>query len=156
MHSASIAGAVATGVVPYVKLADHRLGTDWVVDRVKELNLQYPGAQWSFEQTGPASALAKKLEDAGVVVEKPFTGTDLARGCAHLQKLVEERGLAHSGDESVDLALTHAVKRDIGDPGLWSWGRRKSQGDISPLVAVTGALWLLESQPAPAFFFSRR
>jgi hypothetical protein len=157
LRSASIAGAVTVfGGSPYVKLADHRPGTEWVPTRVKELVKTYPGASWQFEGTGPASALAEQLKSAGVTVEKPFTGTDMARGCAHLQKLVDDEAMSHSGDEAVTVALASAVKRDIGDPGLWAWGRRKSAGDISPLVAVTGALWLLESSPAVAFFASRR
>jgi hypothetical protein len=156
LRSASIAGATLRDGRPHVKLADHRPGTEWVPTRVKELVGKYPGASWQFEGTGPASALAEQLKSAGVTVEKPFTGTDMARGCAHLQKLVDDEALTHSGDEAVTVALTSAVKRDIGDPGLWSWGRRRSAGDISPLVAVTGALWLLESSPAVSFFASRR
>jgi hypothetical protein len=63
----------------------------------------------------------------------------------HLQKLVANGAMSHSGDSVFEVALKAAVKRDVGDPGLWAWGRRKSSGDISPLVAATGALWLLET-----------
>jgi hypothetical protein len=157
LQSASIAGAVSVfGGSPYVKLADHRPGVAWVIPRIVELVAKYPGARWSYESTGPASAFAEQLAAIGVQVEEPLTITDMARGCAHMQKLVEESSVSHSGDESVQLALASAVKRDIGDPGLWSWGRRRSAGDISPLVAVTGSLWLLESSPPVAFFASRR
>jgi hypothetical protein len=156
LRSAAIAGAALSGDVPHVKLADYRAEVDWVQGRVAELVEQYPDGIWQYEVTGPASALKEALKAAGAEVEKPFNGTDLARGCAHLQKLVAELGMTHSGDEAVALALEAAEKRDIGDPGLWSWGKRKSGGDITPLVAVTGALWLLESSPALAFFASRR
>jgi len=49
------------------------------------------------------------------------------------------------------VALLGAVKRDLGDGG-WAFGRRKSheqqQADITPLVAVTNALWGLSmTQP---------
>jgi hypothetical protein len=155
LRSASIAGATLRDGRPHVKLADYRPGTDWLLARVTKLVTQYPGARWQYEGTGPASALAEDLKTAGVIVEKPFTGTDLARGCAHLQKLVGNSAMSHSGDEAVATALASAVKRDAGDPGLWSWGRRRSAGDISPLVAVTGALWLLATASAP-FFASRR
>jgi hypothetical protein len=157
LQSASIAGAVTVfGGSPYVRLSDYRPGVAWVIPRVAELVKKYPGAKWSYESTGPASAFAEQLSGVGVQVEEPLTITDMARGCAHLQRLVDDEAMSHAGDEAVTVALESAVKRDIGDPGLWSWGRRRSAGDISPLVAVTGALWLLESQPPLAFFASRR
>lgn len=156
LSSASIAGATLRHGRPHVKLADYRPGTHWVQSKVRELREKYPDARWQYEGTGPASALVEQLRAAGVVVDKPFTGTDVARGCAHLQNLVRGGALSHSGDQAVTVALASAVKRDIGDPGLWSWRRRRSAGDISPLVAVTGALWLLESAhvSVPVFAFS--
>jgi hypothetical protein len=156
LRSASIAGATLVGGRPHVKLADYRAGADWVPARAEELRKKYPNARWQWEGTGPASALEERLRAVGVTNDKPFTGTDMARGCTHVQKLVNGAALSHSGDQAVSVALASAVKRDIGDPGLWSWGRRTSTGDISPLVAVTGALWWLETGQSalPAFAFS--
>ena len=145
LRTASIAGAVLMNGRPHVSLAEYRPGTHWVIPRVQELKKSYPGARWQFEATGPASALVEQLEAVKVKVEKPFSSTEMARGCVHLQKLVANRVMSHSGDADVAAALKNAVKRDVGDPGLWVWGRKKSSGDISPLVAVTGALWLLET-----------
>lgn len=148
LRSAAIAGATLHNGRPHVKLADHRAGTEWVPARVAELAERYPSAAWQYEGTGPASALVEQLKAVGVTAEKPFTSTDMARGCAHLQRLVDDGAISHSGDEAVAVALASAVRRELGDPGLWSWGRRRSAGDISPLVALTGALWLLELQPS--------
>jgi hypothetical protein len=89
------------------------------------------------------TALLPALKDAGIEPEQ-FTASDMGRACAHLQKLVGDKAVTHSGEPLFMQALTVAIKRDIGDD-LWTWSRRKS-GDISPLVAVTGAAWLLESQ----------
>jgi phage terminase large subunit-like protein len=85
--------------------------------------------------------LLPALKDRGIKPEL-FTNQDMGRACGHLQKLVADKAVAHSGDQLFAMALAVAVKRDIGDD-LWTWSRRKS-GDISPLVAVTGAAWLLE------------
>jgi hypothetical protein len=145
LRSAAVAGATVHDKVPYVKLADYRAGVGWVQGRVRELVEQYPQAMWQYEATGPASALVEALKLAGVEVAKPFNTTEMARGCAHLEKLVNERAVTHSGDDAVTMALEAAARRDLGDPGLWAWGKKKSTGDISPLVAVTGALWLLET-----------
>jgi hypothetical protein len=45
----------------------------------------------------------------------------------------------HIGQEQVRDALANAVRRDIGDGG-WAFARRKSEADISPIVAVAVAL----------------
>ena len=170
LRSASIAGATSQFGRPYVKMAAYRTGTDWLPAAVEELRVKYPRAKWMFESNSPFSALADHNEALkrwefgadedgkwpGIVVETPFTANDMARGCGHLQKLVNDELMAHSGDPVVIAALRSAIKRDMGDPGLWSWGRKKSGGDISPLVSTTGALWLLESQPNNTFFFSKR
>jgi len=170
LKSASIAGAVGYFGRQYVKMAEYRSGTDWLPAKVEELRAKYPRAKWMFESNSPFSALATENEELkrwefgvdeekgwpGIVVESPFTANDMARGCQHLQKQVNDQLVTHSGDPIVKAALQSAVKRDMGDPGLWSWGRKKSGGDISPLVSTTGALWLLESQPANTFFFGLR
>ena len=72
----------------------------------------------------------------------------MGRASAHLQQLVADQGVTHDGNPLFTQALTVAVPRDIGD-NLWTWSRRKS-GDISPLVAVTGAAWLLEYNRDPS------
>lgn len=164
LRSATIAGAVLWDGKPHVSLADYKQGTHWVPGRVEELRRKYPNAKWQFEHTGPASALAEYNSElgkwtlaaekntepplTGVWVGHPFNGTEMARGCGHLQGLVKDAKLTHSGDRMIESALRNSVKRDVGDPGLWAWGRKKSSGDISPLVAVTGALWLLNLQPS--------
>jgi hypothetical protein len=170
LRSASIAGATGYFGRSYVKMAEYRIGTSRLAEKVEELRKKYPRAKWMFESNSPFSALATHNEDLdrwefgtdeekgwpGIFVESPFTANDMARGCVHLQKLVNDQLVTHSGDPIVKAALQSAIKRDMGDPGLWSWGRKKSGGDISPLVSTTGALWLLESQPAGFFAFSRR
>jgi len=172
LRSSSIAGATFENGKPHVRLAAYRAGTFWLKEKVNELREKYPEAKWQFELGGPFSALAEYNENLsywqfgaekteehdwrGIVVEKPFSGTDMARGCVHLQKLVADAAFTHSGDDMVTYALRNAVKRDIGDPGLWCWARRKSSGDIDPLVAVTGSLWFLDTSKGGNFFFARR
>lgn len=142
--SASIGAAVAVNGRPHLELADYQGGADWLVARAVQLRDRYPAARFAILGTGAVSALLPDLTDAGITVEQ-VTGQDLGRACAHLQQLVNTRGMTHSGDPLFTSALAGAVKRDIGDD-LWSWSRRKST-DISPLVAATGAAWLLETQP---------
>lgn len=144
--SSSIAAAGTrrdTGL-PHVELAAAAPGTDWLVARAAELAERWPDSRFAAEAAGAVGALFEKLrrEDirAGINLEL-FTAPDMGRSCAHLQNL--GTGFTHHDDPRFLVALAGAVKRDLGE-GLWAWGRRKSTTNISPLVAATGALWLLE------------
>ncbi len=140
--SASIGGAAVHGGRPHLMLADNRSGSKWLAGRAAELAVEYPGARFAVLGTGAVTAELPALAEAGIEPEQ-FTIGDMGRACSHLQKLVADRGVSHSGDALFVQALAVAVRRDIGDD-LWTWSRRKS-GDISPLVAVTRAAWLLET-----------
>jgi phage terminase large subunit-like protein len=153
LGSWSISAAAENDGMPHVELADYRRGYDGLVTRAVELAGRYSGARFAHLASGAVSALIPQLEMAGVKSE-PFTNQDMGRACAHLQKLIADGGITHSGDPLYVQALSVAVKRDIGDD-LWTWSRRKS-GDISPLVSATGAAWLLQLSQAtspPMIFF---
>lgn len=130
--------------LPHVELAEAGPGTDWVVARAAELMRQHPDARFAAESSGAVGALFAQLDrediKAGLNLEL-FTVPDMGRACGHMQNL--GRQFTHHDDPRFTTALTGAVKRDLGE-GLWAWGRRKSTTNISPLVAATGALWLLE------------
>jgi hypothetical protein len=52
--------------------------------------------------------------------------------------------LRHLGQPALNVALSVARKRPIGDGGF-GWSRKDSESDITPLVASTLALWGLTS-----------
>jgi hypothetical protein len=90
------------------------------------------------DEAGHESAIIKDLEAAGVPVIKLG-----ARGVAQaysefIEDATDSKRLRHRSQADLDGALEIAVTRDIGDSGK-AWGRRKSAGDISTLVAVTNA-----------------
>jgi hypothetical protein len=145
LASASIGVAATASGKPHLEVADHRSGAGWLAGRAKKLKADHPGARFALLGTGAVSALLPDLAEAGLEPDQ-LTNQDMGRGCAHLQKLVADRAVTHSGDPLLVQALSVAAARDIGDD-LWTWSRRKS-GDISPLVAVTGAAWLLRNRPS--------
>ena len=148
MASASIGAAFEVDGVPHAELADHNKGTDWFVARVAVLKKKHPRAVFAVEASGAVGALLPELRDVGVEPEA-FTAGDMGRGCAHLQKVTGDRSCTHSDDPLFTDALAGAVKSDVGE-GLWKFSQRRSTVDISPLVAVTGAFWLLrKSQVKP-------
>jgi hypothetical protein len=143
LGSASIGVAAVHNGKPHLDLAEYGGGADWLPVRAAKLRKDYPGAQFAVLGTGAVTALLPALKEQGIEPEV-FTIPDMGRACGHLQKLVADKAVTHSGEPLFAQALSVAIKRDIGDD-LWTWSRRKS-GDISPLVAVTGAAWLLETQ----------
>ena len=98
--------------------------------------------------TGTASeALRPDLERAGLAVEA-LTGPQLAAACGVFFDAAMEpagRGLVHAGQPELGAALALARRAET-DHG-WQWGRRKSAGDITPLVAATVALWAFTTAP---------
>ncbi len=107
---------------------------------------------------GAAASLVPAMEEKkmNVVV---VTGGEHARGCGMFYDGIvgdEETGspptLVHLGDPALTAAVAGAVKRPLGE--RWAWNRKDSTVDISPLVAVTLALYgfLRKRQGAPGIF----
>lgn len=132
--------------IPHVEVTgrdgvlDHRRGVDWVVARAVELNEQWQPV-WVLAPDGPAGALLADLRAADIEPELVAT-RELAQACGSFQAAVvapERDRLRHLGQSALTGAIKAAKKRDVGD-GAWAFGRRASDQDISPLVAVTVAL----------------
>ncbi len=66
-----------------------------------------------------------------------LTGTP-KHACGAFLAALENEGLRHLDQESMNRAVAAADRRDVGHEGGWVWER--PQVDISPLVAVTLAL----------------
>lgn len=90
------------------------------------------------DERGPASDLIGPLRDAGVHVRTVDTG-EVLDACQLVRKLVDDRLLAHQGYDELNAAVAAAVWRTVGD--RQALGRKQSDGDISPLEAVTLAAW---------------
>lgn len=144
-RSASIAAAAVVGGVPHVELSDHRPGTGWLTERLKELHLSYPSAVFAAYLAGPVKSWVPELAEAGIDL-RLLNQPEASSACANLQKLVEVRGLTHAPHPVVDRSVEGAERRDF-EGGAWVWDWRKSTGDVAPIAALTGALWLLEMHP---------
>jgi len=130
-----------------VGVVDRRPGAGWLVPEARRLQETY-GCAVVIAGTGPASDLIPALEAAGVrlTIAK---GNDQADACAGIFDAVRERRLIHPEHPELTAAVIGAHKRLRED--RWVWDRRNSAHDISPLEAVTLALWgasTPESEPS--------
>lgn len=125
--------------------------TNGVISTLEELvKLHGRRTEIIVDGVGSAASLIPELErlKLNVVV---VTSGELARGCGMFfdgimgVDPVEEGGpavpptLNHIGDPALNAAVQGAIKRPLGD--RWAWDRKNSTVDITPLVAVTLALY---------------
>jgi hypothetical protein len=132
--------------LPHLEVVAHGQGTDWVAARCTEL-VKHKPLDWVLDPGGPAGALLPDLLAVGIELRQ-MSARDLGQACEAFTAAVTDKALRHLGDPLLARAINGAGRRDIGD-GLWAWSRRKSDTDISPLVAATGAHWGLAVQPPP-------
>jgi phage terminase large subunit-like protein len=141
-HACIGMGAATPAGIPLVRIIDYRAGTGWVVDRILQLREQYEVIDVVIDGAGPANSLVPELEDEYVHVTV-MNARDMAGACGAFYDAVEDLKLRHFGEPALELAVTGAEKRELGD--AWAWTRKASMGetrtDISPLVAVTMAHW---------------
>ena len=136
----ALAGYTIEGI-PQVEVAKYDRGTDWVVPELARMRKEHRPYVVGLDPKGPAGSLVYELEQAGVTVTELGLADQVA-GCGALQDAVEARQIRHLGDQILEDALKSSAPRDVGD--AWAWTRRKSAGDICPLVAATEAVLLLE------------
>ncbi|WP_204044268.1 terminase large subunit domain-containing protein [Acrocarpospora phusangensis] len=145
MGSIVLAGRRSDGLV-HAEVVDSRRGTGWMVERLVELNERWKPACIVIDERGPASSLIPGLEAAGITVVKPFV-REITTATAFLyDALTDTKKLRHLDQPELNSALAGAVKRPLA--GGWAWARTNPSVDISPLIALTNAVWGLELNPA--------
>lgn len=152
----------------HVEVIARRAGTDWVVPwlTAPERSEDVRTAPVAVQAKGaPASSLVQPMEDAGVNVV-PWGGSALGAATGAFYDRVRaavgegeaDAGLRHRNQPVLNVPAATASTRPVGD--AWLWDRRRSPADVSPLIAVTGALWCLSSAmpepPKPSAYEQRR
>lgn len=124
---------------------DYRPGTKWVVPRLIELHTRNRNSVFVIDKGTQAAMYADELEKAGLKLLYP-TGREHAVACGELYtSVVPQRGsqvspdFVHIGQPEMAAAVAGADKRVLAD--LWAWDKRNAIVDISPLVAMTNAVW---------------
>jgi hypothetical protein len=144
--SIGVAGVREDGLW-HVEVIDHRRSTGWVVERIVELVATKPTIGVVIDGSSPANSLLSDLAEALDIEITITTGKEHGQACGMFIDAIRERTLRHIGQGELAEATRGAVKRSLGE--AWAWSRKNSGLDISPLVAVTLALWGLQTLNAP-------
>jgi hypothetical protein len=124
---------------------DHREGTAWVVPRLVELKVDFPDLRVSIIAGGAAEALVPALEAAGIDVDV-IPSNKASAACGLFYDLATVGKLRHIGQPSLTQAIKDACQLWVADKAF-TWGRRKSAGDITELYATNLALWACIESP---------
>lgn len=143
-----VAAAFRGDSLTHIEIADQRPGTDWLPERIAELDKRWRPMGISCDGVGPVSSLVPKVQQLGVNVEMLST-TDHGRACGLFVDLVDQGVLRHFPRKELTNAVKGAARRPLGD--AWAWSRKNSTVDISPLVAATLATWGLHQGEAAPF-----
>lgn len=128
----------------HVELDEAREGAAWVVPYVKALLEANPLLRGVGVDAGsPAKALLPEFERAGIHVITPKV-QDLGAACSSLLAGVVAGTVRHIRQGQLGTAVAGASKRDLADTGLWVWHRASAAVDITPVQAVTLALWVAQ------------
>ncbi len=122
----------------HVEVIEHKPGTGWVPERLAELVATHKPVGVVCDTAGPAASLLADLTRLGVEVIA-VSAKEHAQACGMLFDGCEQDVVRHLGDDRLAAAIKGAVKRPLGES--WAWSRKSSAVDISPLVAITLALW---------------
>lgn len=146
----AIAGFRPDGI-PHVEVVASRAGTDWVIPWLTSPDRKFKptGVVWQVNGA-PVSSLTDDFRKSALPLIE-WAGSDLGRATGAFYDLVRADlpGVYHRPQPALDIAANTASTKPAGDS--WMWDRSKSMADISPLVAVTGAVWgLLNREVKPA------
>lgn len=127
----------------HVEVVDNRPGTGWLINRVVELQRWRPQAV-VLDSAGPVASFQVPLREVGVEVTAIST-REVGQACGMFFDAVMAERLVHIDQTPLTAAVHAARQRPLGE--AWAW-HRKDQTDISPLVAVTLALFGSAQQQA--------
>jgi phage terminase large subunit-like protein len=147
------AGYRADGT-PQVEIVADGQGTEWVLGWFAAKESRMAAAVAVQTKSAPVASLVASMEEAGLEVVD-WGGSALGAATGDLYDRVRAAvgegttggRVVHLSQPLLDAAAANAATRPAGD--AWLWDRKHSAVDIAPLVAVTGALWLLTTRSEP-------
>lgn len=137
----------------HAELVEYRPGTAWVAPRCAELRARHDPVVFVVDERGPAGSLVEHLAGVGITrAENPAwphrgclvapSSAEMAAACGQLLDAVSNGEFAHYPRQELTRAAEGAAVKAVGEAA--GFGRRASDVDIAPLVAVTLARWAFE------------
>lgn len=128
------------------EIVENREGTSWVGSRLRELKDRWNPAAIVAIAGSQAESLIPTWKRDGVRV-KLLRFREYIEACGIFYDMVIEGRFRHLGDaEVLDPAVDGAKQQWTADNTAWYWSRKRSDVDISPLVALTVAVAGLEKK----------
>lgn len=130
----------------HLEVVDYRPDASWVADRLAQLCQTWSPRAVVLDPQGAAGGLLPELQAHGI---EPLlmTARTVGQAAGSLFDALTAGQLRHLDQASLNAAAMGAKRRPIGD--AWAFGRRGSDVDISPLVAVTLARWGFVAEGPP-------
>ena len=122
----------------HIEGIENKAGTGWVLPRVIQLVRTHGIKTVVIDAAGPAATLIDDLRKARIKVATT-QARDMAIACGQFLDSVHESTLVHLNQPYINIAVSQARKRRLGD--AFAWARSSATADITPLVAATLALW---------------
>lgn len=123
----------------HVEVVDRRPGTAWVATRCAELNTKHGPVKFIIDGGGPAQSLETELREKNLELAI-MTTAEVAAACASMIDATRDLQVAHGPDGVLQEAVRGARKRVFRDGGF-TFSRRGSRSDVTPLLAATFARW---------------
>lgn len=146
------AGRRADGLY-HVVVVDRRLGSGWVIERLKQLVEKWKPCAVVIDKGSPAASLAAEAEEAGLVLT-PITARDVAAAAGAFFDGIagrpapdpdtgemgrDPRVIRHRDQVELSAAVAGAMRRVLST--AWAWDQLGATVDITPLIGVSNALW---------------
>lgn len=141
MASVGFAGQREDGTW-HVELDETRHGVGWLTAYIARRCEQNDIRAVVIDGASPAASIIDDLRKRKIKVTTTMA-REMAGACGSFYDGVMEGWLWHIDQPQLNLALSVARKRSLGD--AWAWNRKNAASDITPLVACTLALWGAQS-----------
>jgi hypothetical protein len=129
------AGSNADGTKVACKVLDVRAGTEWLPQRIEQLRANHDIAGVVIDGTGPAATLELDLTEPPELLKYG----EVTVACQSFFDSMINLGVTFQNDVWLTAAMRNVVQLGNGD--RWRWTRKRSRGDISPLMAATLSWW---------------
>lgn len=126
----------------HLELIDTAEGLAWITPRLQELQRKYRPEAIVVDAQSAAGSLLPELK-ANRVRTLQISGRDYAKACGQFYDAIRQKTVVHLDDPLLNEAIEAGRMKTVGD-SLWRWARKDITTNISPLVAVTLALWGLQ------------